>query len=244
MRRQKIKVLVVDNDLLFLQLLTRYLQLEGYEVDAACNDQRAAEQVEVYAPDLILLDVAAHQPGALTVCPRIRERTQAPIICITTVRAEEKNGLIELGADDYLSKPFDADELLAHMQRVLRHRPWLEAGQAQAPARGKDAQVRTIGDLTIDFAHRKVLYAGHEITLTPREYRLFVCLAQYAGRVVSQELLLQCVWGNEHAGKHHLLQVNINRLRRKLEPDPARPRLLITKSSKDCGVSYLFTCPN
>lgn len=244
MRRQKIKVLVVDNDLLFLQLLTRYLQLEGYDVCAVCNIQRAAEKVGVYAPDLILLDVAAHQPGALAVCPRIRERTQAPIICITTERAEEKNGLIELGADDYLSKPFDADELLAHMQQVLRRRQPLEIQQAHALAQNKDAQVKTIGDLTVDFAHSQVLRAGHKIPLTPREYRLLACLAQQTGRVVSQELLLQLVWGNEHAGKHHLLQVTINRLRRKLEPDPARPRFLITKSSKDCGVGYLLTCPN
>jgi DNA-binding response OmpR family regulator len=242
MRRQKIKVLVVDHDPLCLQLLTRYLQLEGYEVDAAGDGQRAAEQVEVYSPDLILLNVASHQPGALTVCSRIRERTQAPIICITAGRAEGQSGLIELGADDYLSKPFDADELLAHAQRVLRRRPVLEA--EQAPAGGKDAQARTIGDLTVDFAHSRALLAGREIPLTPREYRLLVCLAQQARCVVSQELLLQLVWGNERAGKHHLLQVTINRLRRKLEPDPARPRFLITKSSKGCGVGYLLTCPN
>ncbi len=96
----------------------------------------------------------------------------------------------------------------------------------------------------MDLAHRRVLYAGHEILLTPREYRLLACLAQYAGRVVSQELLLQVVWGNEYAGEHHVLQVTINRLRRKMEPDPARPCFLLTKSSKGRAVGYLLTCPH
>ena len=140
MRRQKIKVLVVENDLLFLQLLTCYLQLEGYDVCAVCNNQRAADQAEVYAPDLILLDVAA--PGALTVCPRIRERTQVPIICITAVRAEEKSGLIELGADDYLSKPFDAEELLEHIQQTLQRKQSLENQQAHALVQNADARVK------------------------------------------------------------------------------------------------------
>ena len=102
----------------------------------------------------------------------------------------------------------------------------------------------TIGDLTVDFVRSRVLRAGHDIPLFPREEQLLACLAQYAGRVVSQELLFQLVWGNEHAGEHHLLHVTINRLRCKLEPDPVRPRFLLTKSSKGCGVAYLLTRPN
>ncbi len=157
MRRQKTKVLVIDHDPLFLQLLTRFLQLEGYEVDTADDGRQAMEQVEVQAPDLVLLDAALpHQPDPLTVCQRIRAHSQASIICITPSQAEEKSNLIELGADEYLCKPFDADELLAHMQRILG----------------------------------RVFHAGHEILLSPREYRLLACLARYAGQVVSQELLL------------------------------------------------------
>ena len=244
MRRQKTRVLVVDRDPLFLQLLTRYLQLEGYEVGAAGGGQQAIEQVEMHTPDLVLLGAALpHQPDALTLCQRIRECTQSPIICITAGRTEEKGGLIKLGADEYLSKPFDADELLARMRRVLQRGQSLEFRQAHILTQDEDTQIQTIGDLIIDFAHRKVLRAGHEIPLSPREYRLLVCLAQRTGRVVSQELLLQLVWGNAQAGEQHLLQVTINRLRRKLEPDPARPRFLITKSSKGCGVGYLLTCP-
>jgi DNA-binding response OmpR family regulator len=116
--------------------------------------------------------------------------------------------------------------------------------QARAPAPKEDAELKTIGDLTVDFVSSRMLHAGHDIPLSPREYRLLACLAKYAGRVVSQELLLQLVWGNEHAGQHHLLQVTINRLRRKLEPDPARPRFLLTKGSKGCGVGYFLTCLN
>lgn len=244
MRRQKIKVLVIANDPLFLQLLTYYLQLEGYDVSPVCDGQQAIEQVAMYAPDLVLLDVASQVPDALPICQRMREHSHAPIVCITAARTEDKGGLLKLGADDYLCRPFDADELLARLRRVLQRRQWSEVQQAHALTQNEKAQIKTIGDLNVDFAHRQVLYAGHEIMLTPREYRLLACLAQYAGRVVSQELLLQCVWGNEYVGKHHLLQVNINRLRRKLEPDPAWPRFLITKSSKDCGVGYLLTCPN
>ncbi len=245
MRRQKTKVLVIDHDPLFLQLITHFLQLEGYEVDTADDGRQAIEQVEVQAPDLVLLDAAIpHQPDPLTVCQRIRARSQASIICITPTPAEEKSNLIELGADEYLCKPFDADELLVHMQRVLQRGQWVGVEQTQATTSREDVRVKTIGDLTVDFAHNRVFHAGHEILLSPREYRLLACLARYAGRVVSQELLLQLIWGNEHAGEHHLLQVTINRLRRKLEPDPARPRFLLTKSSKGCGVGYLLTCPN
>ncbi len=114
MHRQNIRVLVVDHDLLLLRLLTCYLQLKRYEVCAACNGQQIIEQMEVYAPDLVLLDVDAGLPAALTIYQRIRERSQAPIICTSVEWTEERSGLIDLGADDYLWKPFDADELLAH----------------------------------------------------------------------------------------------------------------------------------
>ena len=244
MRRQKIKVLVIDTDPLFLKLLACYLQLEGYDVSLARDGQQAIEQVATYAPDLVLFDIASQVTDALPICQRVRERSRAPIVCITAARPLEKGELLKLGAEDYLCRPFDIDELLACMRRALQRGQWSEVQQAHAPKQNEDAQIKTIGDLTVDFAHRQVLYAGNAILLTPREYGLLACLAQCAGRLVSQELLLQCVWGNEHAGKRHLLQVNINRLRRKLEPDPARPRFLITKSSKDCGVGYLLTCPN
>ncbi len=131
----------------------------------------------------------------MTICRRIREYSQAPIICISAVRAEEKSGLIDLGADEYLWKPFDADELLAHMQRVLQRRPSAETEQTHAPVQGEDTQVKTMGDLAVDFARSWTLRAGHEIPLSPREYRLLTCFAQQAGRVVSQELLLQAIWG-------------------------------------------------
>ena len=244
MRRQNIKVLVVDHDLLFLRLLTSYLQLEGYEVCAACNGQQAIEHVEGEAPDLVLLDIAPHQRNATAICRGIRERSQAPIICIAALQDEEKNELIELGANDFLSKPFGADELLAHMQRVLQCGLPVKSEHPYAPAQREDTRGKTLGDLTVDFAHNCVRRAGREIALSPKEYRLLTCLAQHAGRVVSQELLLQLVWGSAHVDQHHLLQVTINRLRRKLEPDPSRPRFLLTKVSKGFGIGYLLTCQN
>jgi len=139
---------------------------------------------------------------------------------------------LDLGADDYLTKPFSIDELLARVRAVLR--------RAQFTIHEQGQLVRTIvttGDLSIDYAQHLVCMVGQEVALTPIEYRLLAYLAQNVGRVITQDLLLEYVWGADYMGEGHMLQVNINRLRRKLEPDPAHPRYILTK----IGIGYMLS---
>ena len=136
-----------------------------------------------------------------------------------------------LGADDYLTKPFSIEELLARVRAVLRRAQFTASEQAHAMR-----TTTTIGELTIDYAQHLVTMGGREIELTPTEYRILAYLAQNSGRVVTQDLLLEHVWGTEYVGEGHMLQVNVNRLRRKIEPDPMHPRYLLTK----VGIGYLL----
>jgi DNA-binding response OmpR family regulator len=144
-------------------------------------------------------------------------------------RSQDKVRGLDLGADEYLTKPLNMDELLARVRAVLRRVQLTEDEHALRTA-------MTLGDLTIDFGQYVVLMAGRKVVLTPTEYHLLAYLARNAGRIVPQDTLLKRVWGKEYVGKHHMLQVNINRLRHKLEVDPAHPRYLLTEA----GVGYLL----
>ena len=223
---------IVGDDPQLLRLITRNLQLEDYEVIPVSDGQQALAQIEEYIPDLVLLDVMMPKMDGFTVCHRVREFSSVPII-IVTARGQDQDKIrgLDLGADDYLTKPFSVDELLARVRAVLR-RSQLTANDATTLSHNK----QTIGELTIDYAQHQVVIAGCEATLTPIEYRLLAYLAQNAGRVLTQDLLLSHVWGAEYAGESYMLQVNINRLRRKIETDPARPRYIGTK----VGIGYLL----
>jgi DNA-binding response OmpR family regulator len=161
----------------------------------------------------------------------VREFSTVPIILITA-RGQEQDKIrgLDLGADDYLTKPFSVDELLARVRAVLRRSAF---GAEQSPPAAASA---TFGEITIDYAQHLVTSAGNPIELTPIEYRLFTYLAHNAGRVLTQNMLLEHVWGAEYSGEHHMLQVNINRLRRKIETDPAKPQVIVTKP----GIGYMF----
>jgi DNA-binding response OmpR family regulator len=227
---KKTTILAADDDPQLLRLMTRNLQLEGYDVLAASDGQQALELIENNALDLVLLDVMMPKMDGFTVCYRVREFSAVPII-IVTARGQDQDKVrgLDLGADDYLTKPFSVDELLARVRAVLRRAQFT----ARENAQGLRASTTT-GDLAIDYSQHLVIMAGHEMSLTPTEYRIIAYLAQNAGRVVTQDLLLEHVWGPEYLGESHMLQVNINRLRRKLEVDPTLPRYILTK----VGVGY------
>ena len=229
---KKTTIVAADDDPQLLRLVTRNLEFEEYAVLPASDGQQALEQVEAHAPDLVLLDVMMPRMDGFTVCQRIREFSTVPII-IVTARGQDQDKVrgLDLGADDYLTKPFSVDELLARVRAVLR--------RAQFSANEHAHVLRTTittGDLVVDYAQHQVTMTGQEVPLTPIEYRLLAYLAQNAGRVVTQDLLLEHVWGSEYLGESHMLQVNINRLRHKIERDPTHPLYILTK----VGIGYLL----
>ncbi len=228
---RKTTILTADDDPQLLRLIARNLQLEDYEVLVASDGQQALEQIEQLVPDLVLLDVMMPRMDGFTVCQRVREFSAVPII-IVTARGQDQDKVrgLDLGADDYLTKPFSIEELLARVRAVLRRAQFTASEQAHM------MRMATIGDLTIDYAQHLVTMGEREIELTPIEYRILAYLSQNSGRVMTQDLLLEHIWGTEYVGEGHMLQVNINRLRRKIEPDPMHPRYILTK----VGIGYLL----
>src|SRR5438552_5359822 len=225
MPAKKTTILTADDDPQLLRLVARNLQLEGYDVITASDGKQALEQIETHAPDLVLLDVMMPKMDGFTVCHRVREFSAVPIIIITA-RGQDQDKVrgLDLGADDYLTKPFSVDELLARVRAVIRRSQFT----AREFTQGLRATTAT-GNLVIDYSQHMVMLNGREIALTPTEYRIIAYLAQNVGRVVTQDLLLEHVWGPEYVGESHMLQVNINRLRRKLEVDATQPRYILTK---------------
>ena len=223
-------LVVADDDPQLLRLMARNLQLEGFDVLAASDGQQALELIENHAPDLVLLDVMMPKMDGFTVCSRVREFSAVPII-IVTARGQDQDKVrgLDLGADDYLTKPFSVEELLARVRAVLRRSEFTTMEHRQ----GLQATTAT-GILMVDYSQHLVMLNGREIALTPTEYRILAYLAQNVGRVVTQDLLLEQVWGQEYLGESHMLQVNINRLRHKVEVDATQPRYILTK----VGVGY------
>ncbi|HEU5384139.1 MAG TPA: response regulator transcription factor [Ktedonobacteraceae bacterium] len=223
-------ILLVDDDLQLLQLVALNLELEGYTVLLAGDGKQALSQIKQRDLDLVLLDVMMPRMDGFTVCHRVREFSTVPIILITAKeRSQDKVRGLDLGADDYLTKPLNMDELLARVRAVLRRTQFREDERALSTT-------LALGQLTIDFGQCQVLLSNQKVVLTPTEYRLLAFLARHAGRIVPQDTLLDQVWGKEYVGEHHLLQVNINRLRHKLEADPAHPHYLLTEP----GVGYML----
>jgi DNA-binding response OmpR family regulator len=227
---KKPSILAADDDPQLLRLVSRNLQLEGYDVVAVADGEQALEEIESQRFDLVLLDVMMPKLDGFSVCERVREFSSVPII-ILTARGQDQDKIrgLDLGADDYLTKPFSVEEFLARVRAVLR--------RAQFAANPEGQSLRPmveVGELVIDFAQHRVTRAGQELDLTPIEYRLLAYLAQNAGRIITQDMLLEQIWGEEYTGESHLLQVNMNRLRRKIEVDSTHPRYLLTKT----GVGY------
>jgi two-component system KDP operon response regulator KdpE len=200
------------------------LTSQGYDTIEAASGLEALNQARTEKPNIIILDVGLPDMDGIDVTRQLREWTQIPII-ILSVRGSEKDKIaaLDLGADDYLTKPFVVGELLARVRAALR----------RAAPGGKTPLFKK-GELEIDLERRLVKVAGNEIQLTPNEYELLKVLVDNSGKVMTHKHLLNAVWGPEYFGEFHMLRVNISNLRRKIEPDPSRPQIIITES----GVGY------
>jgi DNA-binding response OmpR family regulator len=232
MTARKQLILTADDDPQLLRLVSRSLEFEDFQVLTATDGEEALAIIESQTPDLVLLDVMMPKMDGFTVCQKVREFSSVPIIIITARgRDNDKVKGLNLGADDYLTKPFNIEELVARVRAVLRRTQFVPHEQAHTAQ-----TVTTIGNITIDYSQRLVTVDDKEVVLTPTEYRVLAYLMQNAGRVVTQDLLLEHVWGQEYIGESHMLQVNINRLRRKIEPEPNHPRYILTK----VGIGYQF----
>jgi len=204
--------------------------VRGYQVITASSGEEALDQVGKQVPDLIILDLVMPGLTGLDVCRRIREFSAVPIIVLSAKGSDsDKIAALDLGADDYITKPFSMDELLARVRAVLRR---LAAGES-------DTRLLTVGDVTIDVDERRVVVANKEIKLTPKEFEVLKYLVSNAGKVVTHRALLQAVWGWESTEQTEYLRVFINQLRRKIEVDASHPRYLLTEP----WVGYRFV-PN
>jgi two-component system KDP operon response regulator KdpE len=225
------KILVVEDEPKVTLLVRQVLGAFGYRVVAAANGETAIEMVAVEQPDMVLLDILLpHGPDGYEVCERIREFSNVPVIMLTAkARQSEILRGFEVGADDYLIKPFDAKELVARIRAVLR--------RANGP-HPDTAPSLVCGPIEIDFARRVARVEGETVHLTRTEYALLRELAQNANKVMSHGELLAAVWGAAYRDDVDYLRAYIRYLRRKLEPDPGNPRYILTSQ----GVGYMLRC--
>ena len=218
-------ILIVEDDAQILRFLRPTLTAEGYGYHEALTAEEGILQANARRPDLMLLDLGLPDRDGLDVIRRVRESSQMPIVVLSARGQEsDKIAALDLGADDYVAKPFGVGELLARIRAALRR----SAGSVQEGA------VLRFGRVEIDPGKRVVKVAGEEVHLTPNEYKLLLVLIKYPGKVLTQRQLLNEVWGPNHVDQAQYLRVYIAQLRRKLEEDPARPKHLQTEP----GVGY------
>ena len=226
MSEQGPTVLLVDDEVQMRKFLRASLSASGFKLIEAGTAAEAISLAVSHNPELVLLDLGLPDEDGVNVTRKLREWSRVPIIIISARgRETSKVEALDAGADDYLTKPFGVSELLARMRVALRHAA--QAGGAPSP-------IFEVGPLHLDLARREVKLGDEEVHLTPIEYRLLSLLAQHAGKVLTHSHILKEVWGPGHAEQTHYLRVYMAQLRRKLEPDPARPKLLMTEP----GVGY------
>ena len=227
MNGPRLKLLAIEDDVQIQRFLAAALEAHGYEVLAATSGAEGLRLAAVRQPDIVLVDLGLPDRSGLDVIRALREWYKAPIIVLSARSLEsDKVAALDIGADDYLTKPFGIGELLARLRVAQRHQ--LERNSETATA------TIAIGDLQIDRAARRVLRDGTDVHLTPIEYKLLTALAQHPGKVITHRQLLREVWGPTHVESPQYLRIYMRALRRKIEADPARPQYLLT----EIGVGY------
>lgn len=222
-----VTVLLIEDEAEIRRFLRATLPPYGYRLYEAISGAEGLAQASARNPDIILLDLGLPDMNGTAVIQKIRAWSTMPIIVLSARDQEQvKVEAFDLGADDYVTKPFGVDELLARMRAALRH--------ANCPAGDAVETVCTFGDLSVDLGRRQVFVSGAEVHLTPIEYKLLTTLVRYAGKVVTHRQLLKEVWGPLHIEEGHYLRVYMRQLRNKVEADPAQPRHLVT----ELGVGY------
>jgi two-component system KDP operon response regulator KdpE len=218
------RVLVVDDEKAIQRFLKNALSSAEFSVHIAENGREALAAAVAIRPDLIILDLGLPDMEGVEVLRRLREWTRVPVIILSVRdREDEKVAALDSGADDYVTKPFGIGELLARMRVALRK----SIQQSPEP-------IYRVGGLEVDLEHRRVVAEGKEVQLTPTEYDLLRLLVTHAGKVLTHNQILRQMWGHAYMEQPHLLRVNISNLRRKIEPEPTRPRYILT----ELGVGY------
>ena len=223
--RKAAMVLIVDDEPQIRRLLRTTLDRASYEVSEAASAREALEMLATADPDVVLLDLGLPDRDGMELVPIIRQRSKATLLVVSARDAtDEKVTALDLGADDYVTKPFDTDELLARVRAALRHR--MSAEGAQSSVRVKDVE--------IDLVNRRVLKNGEDIHLTPKEYGVVAELAKFPGRVITHDQLMKSVWANDYERHIEYLRVVIRNIRQKIEPDLSRPSIVVN----ELGVGY------
>lgn len=219
----KPRILVVDDEPQLIRVLRTGLKSRGYDVLAAEDGQGGFKLFEEWKPDLVITDLAMPNMDGLELCRRLRAISQVPII-ILSAKGEEriKVEALDIGADDFVTKPFGIDELLARLRAALR--------RAKSPPGTQTEQTLIeVGDLRVDLGSRSVSVAGREVHLTPKEFDLLVYFIKHAGKVLTHRTLLGAVWGGDYVEQDQYLRVFVGNLRKKLETNPASPRYILTE---------------
>jgi two-component system response regulator RegX3 len=226
-------VLVVEDEASYVEALSVGLTREGFNVEVAVDGAEALLKFEDVQPDLVLLDVMLPKMSGIDVCRLMRKRSQVPIIMVTAKGAEIDTVVgLEVGADDYVTKPYRMRELVARMRAVMRR----QGGAAAPPAAEVSAGSITVGELSLDPEEHRVLLEGVELALPLKEFELLHLLLANAGRVLTRDVLIDRVWGSDYVGDTKTLDVHVKRLRAKIEPDPANPTRITTIR----GLGYKF----
>lgn len=219
------RILIVDDEAPIRRALETVLRGHGYVIESASDGEEALVRAAAFSPQLIVLDLMLPKLSGIQVLQDLRAWSEAPVLVLSAIGQErEKVRALDLGADDYLTKPFGIDELLARIRALIR----------RSPARPPTESVMTFGDVTVDFGSHVVTRAGEEIRLTPTEFSLLAALCAAPGRVITHRQLLERVWGDYAVDNAQNLRVYMSYLRRKLEDDPANPRWLVTEP----GIGY------